>query len=241
MPGYPSEIRQHWRDLPEDMTHIDTVYENKEMQIVFFIGRKMYVFNTDRLEPGYPRPLNDLGLPYDVHKLDAVLVWGHNNRTYFYSGRNYWRWVKRRRVVFMVFLTIDISSLPYRFDEDTKRVELDYPRDMSMWGGLGNDIDSAFQWKDHKTYFFKGKGFWRFNDNKMEVAHERPRSSAQFWMKCPNSKGEDQDIDGRTAGRREKIVSAESSSSTLRSSLNYGASLAMIVAGVHRILLNTYM
>lgn len=91
MPGYPSEIRQHWRELPEDLTHIDSVYENKDMQIVFFIGKKLYVFNTDRLEPGYPRPLTDLGLPANLQKLDAVLVWSHNNRTYFYSGRSYWR------------------------------------------------------------------------------------------------------------------------------------------------------
>lgn len=92
MPGYPSEIRQHWRDLPVD-TPIDTVYENKQMQIVFFVGQKVYVFNTDRLEPGYPRPLSDLGLPRTLKKLDAVLVWSHNNRTYFFSGSNFWRFV----------------------------------------------------------------------------------------------------------------------------------------------------
>lgn len=92
MPGYPTEIRQHWRDLPEDLTHIDSVYENKkDMQIVFFIGKSIYVFNTDRLEPGYPRPLTDLGLSPSVDKIDAVLVWSHNNRTYFYSGNLYWR------------------------------------------------------------------------------------------------------------------------------------------------------
>lgn len=28
------------------------------------------------------------------------------------------------------------------------KVELDYPRDMSMWRGVGTDIDSVFQWKD---------------------------------------------------------------------------------------------
>lgn len=114
MNGYPSEIRQHWRDLPEDMTHIDSVYENKEMQIVFFIGRKLYVFNTDRLEPGYPRPLTDLGLPYDVQKLDAVLVWSHNNRTYFYSGRNYWRLVARGSSTDRRNLTYLSSSLQIR-------------------------------------------------------------------------------------------------------------------------------
>lgn len=97
-----------------------------------------------------------------------------------------------------------------RFDEDTKKVELDYPRDMSMWGGIGYNIGSAFQWKDHRTYFFKGKGFWKFDDHYMQVGHEQPRSSAHFWMKCPKRHGEEHDRYDKES-RREKIVSATDS------------------------------
>lgn len=32
------EIRSLWQELPEDFKHIDTAYENKKRQIVFFIG-----------------------------------------------------------------------------------------------------------------------------------------------------------------------------------------------------------
>lgn len=38
----------------------------------------------------------------------------------------------------------------YRFDEDIHHVELDYPRDMSIWRGIGYHIDAAFQYKDGK-------------------------------------------------------------------------------------------
>jgi hypothetical protein len=38
----------------------------------------------------------------------------------------------------------------YRYDEDEKHVELDYPRDMSMWSGVDYNIDAVFQWKDGK-------------------------------------------------------------------------------------------
>lgn len=100
-----------------------------------------------------------------------------------------------------------ILFLP-RFDEDTKKVELDYPRDMSMWGGIGYNIDSAFQWKDRRTYFFKGKGFWKFDDHYMQVQHEQPRSSAHFWMKCPKRHGGGEEHDKES--RRAKIVSASS-------------------------------
>lgn len=39
-----------------------------------------------------------------------------------------------------------------RLDEDIKRVDLDYPRDMSIWRGIGYHIDAAFQWKDGTIY-----------------------------------------------------------------------------------------
>lgn len=35
----------------------------------------------------------------------------------------------------------------FRFDEEVGRVELDYPRDMSMWRGIGYHIDTAFQYQ----------------------------------------------------------------------------------------------
>lgn len=38
-----------------------------------------------------------------------------------------------------------------RFDEEVKRVELDYPRDMSMWRGIGYNIDTAFQDRDGES------------------------------------------------------------------------------------------
>lgn len=53
------------------------------------------------------------------------MVWGHNGKTYFYSGTMYWR-----------------------FDEEVGKVELDYPRDMVVWRGVGYYIDTVFQWKD---------------------------------------------------------------------------------------------
>lgn len=36
--GYPHEINKMWNELPRTLTHVDSVYENKRRQIVFFIG-----------------------------------------------------------------------------------------------------------------------------------------------------------------------------------------------------------
>lgn len=86
-----------------------------------------------------------LGLPDSVDKIDASLVWGHNNRTYFYSGE------KGLKILSISILKLIFTGTMYwRFDEDEMHVELDYPRDMSMWRGIGYGIDSAFQYKDGK-------------------------------------------------------------------------------------------
>lgn len=125
MGGRPAEITRLFQNLPHNFTHVDAVYERSDDKIVFFIGDQYYVYSETRLEYGYPRPLTDLGLPASLRKIDGAMVWGHNGKTYFYSGSMYWR-----------------------FDEEIKKVELDYPRDMSMWNGVGTDIDAVFQWKD---------------------------------------------------------------------------------------------
>lgn len=44
-----------------------------------------------------------------------------------------------------------------------------------------------------KTYFFKGKGFWKFNDLRMRVEHEEQNDSAQFWMGCSKNIGYESD------------------------------------------------
>lgn len=104
------------------------------------------------LAPGFPKPLASLGLPPTLTHIDASFVWGHNNRTYMTSGTLYWR-----------------------IDDYTGQVELDYPRDMSIWSGVGYNIDAAFQYLDGKTYFFKNLGYWEFNDDRMKVAHARAK------------------------------------------------------------------
>ncbi|XP_011164510.2 matrix metalloproteinase-2 isoform X2 [Solenopsis invicta] len=192
--GYPAEITRLF-NLPPDIDHVDAVYERPDKKIVFFIGREYYVFDANNLEPGYPKPLTYLGLPeslekIDLEKIDGAMVWGHNGRTYFFSGSMYWR-----------------------FDESVNYVELDYPRDMSMFAGVGNDIDAVFQWKNGKTYFFKGKGFWEFDDLRMRVMHEKQKLSAPVWMGCPPPEVETNDIETNLP-RKSKIVSASATVAT---------------------------
>lgn len=91
MPGYPAAIERFWHGLPYNLDHVDAVYERSDGRIVFFIGDRYYVFLDNEVERGYPKPLTDLGLPISLKKIDGAMVWGHNGKTYFYSGNNYWK------------------------------------------------------------------------------------------------------------------------------------------------------
>ena len=73
----------------------------------------------------------------------------------------------------------------WRFDDVVGRVELDYPRDISMWRGVPADLDAAFQYIDGKTYFFKGKHYWQFDDYSMRVVNAMPKPIGTHWMQCP--------------------------------------------------------
>ena len=65
-----------------------------------------------------------------------------------------------------------------------------YPRDMKVWRGIPNNIDAAFQWKNGRSYFFKGNQYYAFDDNDVRVLKVRddpyPRDVASYWMGCTN-------------------------------------------------------
>ena len=63
-----------------------------------------------------------------------------------------------------------------------------YPKDISSWQGVPSNIDAAFQWKNKKTYFFKSRNYWRFNDDSVEVDRANPtypRNTGEWWFNCP--------------------------------------------------------
>ena len=73
----------------------------------------------------------------------------------------------------------------WRYDEEVQHIELDYPRDIQMWKGVPYDIDGVFQYHNKKTYFFKGKKFWEFDDERMEVTTSSPTLVGEYWLHCP--------------------------------------------------------
>lgn len=95
-------------------------------------------------------------------------MWSGNGKIYFFKGSKYWR-----------------------FDpEQRPPVKGSYPRPISNWEGIPNDIDDALQYSNGYTYFFKNGAYYRFDDRAFKVDDGEPpfpRPAGYWWFGCTNA------------------------------------------------------
>jgi len=159
--GYPRYIYDGWGSLPPN---IDAAFTWTNGKTYFFKGSNYWRFTNDKPDPDYPKKISKgfSGIPDNI---DAVFVWTGNDKIYFFKGSKYWR-----------------------FDpEQRPPVKSSYPRPISNWEGIPNDIDDALQYSNGYTYFFKKGYYWRFNDRSFRVDDgdpEFPRQAGYWWFGC---------------------------------------------------------
>ncbi|XP_078674829.1 stromelysin-2-like [Branchiostoma floridae x Branchiostoma belcheri] len=150
--------QQVWRGLPDK---IDAAYTRpQDDKIIFFNGGQYWLFDGANMEPGFPRPISDFGLPTD--DVDAAVAWRPTKKTYFFKGDLYWR-----------------------YNEEMRTLDPGYPRPVSMWHGVPTSPDCASDLgEDGEVYFFRGRNYWKYSSHHRRVKRGYPRSIAEDWMGC---------------------------------------------------------
>nr|XP_054762862.1 72 kDa type IV collagenase-like [Lytechinus pictus] len=149
------KINDKWYNLP---ANIRASYQRRDGKTVFFRGAKYWVYFGSQMEPGYPRPVAELGLPKGV---DAALS-KTKAKTFFFKGGQVWR-----------------------FDERRKVVDKGYPKKIEeVFTGLGDKVTAAFHHDDGNSYLLRGKKYYRIAKGKYQVDPGYPRHFTSDFLGC---------------------------------------------------------
>uniref|UniRef100_T1INB6 PNPLA domain-containing protein n=1 Tax=Strigamia maritima TaxID=126957 RepID=T1INB6_STRMM len=169
--GYPRQIKKDWKGLP---SNIDAAFTYSNGKTYFFKDNLYWRFKGMKLDEGYPKRISQ-GFNGVPEKVDAAFMWSGNDKVYFFKGSKYWKF--------------DQSKNP--------PVSSEYPKAVSLWTGIPNNINAAFQYTNGFTYFFQGTNYWRFNDRRFRVDYAEPpfpRSSAMWWFGCKAMSSDNLDV-----------------------------------------------
>ncbi|CAH1130895.1 unnamed protein product [Ceutorhynchus assimilis] len=163
-PGYPKSISDGWAGLTGN---IDAAFTYKNGKTYFFKGSKYWRYKGRKMDGDYPKDISE-GFTNIPNDLDAAMVWSGNGKIYFFKGSKFWRF--------------DPSQRP--------PVKSTYPKLISNWEGIPDNMDAAFQWTNGYTYFYKNGAYYRFNDRAFAVDQTTPafpRSTAYWWFGCQDA------------------------------------------------------
>ncbi|NWQ69204.1 MMP10 protein, partial [Neopipo cinnamomea] len=149
-------ISSFWPSL---IAGFDAAYEvDKTDRVLFFKDDQYWAVSGYNIESGFPKPIQNLGFPTSVRKIDAAVHDQNTKKTNFFVGNKYWS-----------------------FNENTQSMERGYPRKIAAdFQGIGHTVDAAFQ-KNGYFYFFHGSNQYEVDIKKKKLIRTMKSNS---WFNC---------------------------------------------------------
>lgn len=72
----------------------------------------------------------------------------------------------------------------WRFNTESRKMEQYYPRKMTRWQGIPENIDAALSLYGGKTFFFKDQYFWVFNSHFVRAQRGFPKKVSSLFPHC---------------------------------------------------------
>ncbi|KFQ92899.1 Stromelysin-1 [Nipponia nippon] len=137
----------------------DAAYEvDKKDRVIFFKDDQYWAVSGYSIEPGFPKPIQNLGFPTSIRKIDAAVHDQNTKKTYFFVGNKYWS-----------------------FNENTQSMERGYPRKIAAdFQGIGHTVDAALQKNGH-FYFFHGSNQYEVDIKNKKLVRIMKSNS---WFNC---------------------------------------------------------
>uniref|UniRef100_A0A803W304 Peptidase metallopeptidase domain-containing protein n=1 Tax=Ficedula albicollis TaxID=59894 RepID=A0A803W304_FICAL len=144
---------------PSLIAGFDAAYEvDKRDRVLFFKDDQYWAVSGYRIEAGFPKPIQNLGFPTSVRKIDAAVHDQSTKRTYFFVGNKYWS-----------------------FNENTQSMERGYPRKIAAdFQGISYPIDAALH-KNGYFYFFHGSDQYEVDIKRKKLIRTMKSNS---WFNC---------------------------------------------------------
>ncbi|GBP16102.1 Matrix metalloproteinase-14 [Eumeta japonica] len=120
----------------------------------------LWTIQSSTLVQGFARQHQTYDACYERFDKTLILFAAKNNRTYLFADTIFWR-----------------------LNDELKTLDKGYPKSMSRWPGLPENIDAAATLPSGKTYFFKDNRYWLYNNFTCSPERGYPRRASTAWLR----------------------------------------------------------
>nr|CAD7403544.1 unnamed protein product [Timema cristinae] len=174
--NYPRLITRSWKGLPGNM---DAAFTYRNGKTYFFKGDQYWRYIGKKMDGEYPKPISSPrgspGSPTTWTRRWCGVGTARSTSTRVSRGLS-------------ESSPCPVRSKFWRFDPSQRPpVKSTYPKPISNWEGIPDNVDAALQYTNGYTYFFKGNAYYRFNDRTFAVDTADPafpRSAGHWWFGC---------------------------------------------------------